>query len=418
MGLAPIGVQHRRARRFVDQEREIPRMVRVLVVHNRYQSGQPSGENAVVDSELALLQAAPDVDVLSYQRSSDEIESFGLLARATLPARPLWSPADLRRLRATIRQHRTEIVHLHNPYPLLSPGVVRVAHAAGVPVVQTVHNHRLGCMSGVLTREGKSCTACVGKRVPLPGVLHGCYRGSRVQSLAMAATLTAHHGTWRQVDRFLVLTPTLGEFLRSCGIPPERITVKPNGLQDPGSGQPGEGSGFAFAGRLMEEKGIRLLLDSWDRQPSGRLGTLHIVGDGPLRPLVDAAAARRSDIHVHGMLSGAQTADVLAAARVVVVPSTWPEPFSLVAVEALAHSRPVLATQVGGLPHVVPADAGWLVPPTVDGLAAGLRTAAEQDVSTAGRNARTAFLERYRDDVVIRQLVGIYSDVISRATAG
>lgn len=392
--------------------------MRVLVVHNRYQSGQPSGENAVVDSELALLEAAPDVEVQSYQRSSDEIAGFGPLARATLPARPLWSPSDLRNLRKVIQRQRIDIVHLHNPYPLVSPGVVRVAHAAGVPIVQTVHNHRLGCMSGVLARQGSACTACIGHRVPLPGVVHGCYRGSRVQSLAMAATLTAHHGTWRQVDRFLVLTPALGAFLRSCGIPADRITVKPNGLADPGGDQSGVGAGFAFAGRLVEEKGIRLLLNSWERSQDGSLGLLHIVGDGPLRPLVDAAAARRSDIRVHGLLNAGQTAAVLAAARVVVVPSTWPEPFSRVAVEALARSRPVLATEVGGLPYVVPAEAGWLVAPTVDGLAAGLRTAADQDVSAAGGLARAAFLSRYRDDVVIRQLVNIYREVIGAPTAG
>ena len=55
------------------------------------------------------------------------------------------------------------MLHLHNPYPLLSPWVVRTAHAHGVPVVQTVHNYRQVCASGLYFRDGHICTDCRGR---------------------------------------------------------------------------------------------------------------------------------------------------------------------------------------------------------------------------------------------------------------
>jgi hypothetical protein len=106
----------------------------VMVVHNRYRSALPSGENTVVDQEIRWLAAA-GVAVTPFVRSSDVMSTRD---RALLPVSPIWAPlADFARL---LRATRPDVVHLHNPYPLISPRVVRIAHRFGVPVVQTVHN--------------------------------------------------------------------------------------------------------------------------------------------------------------------------------------------------------------------------------------------------------------------------------------
>ena len=55
--------------------------MKVLVVHNRYRSALPSGENMVVDQEIAMLREA-GVEVETYLRDSDEIEHFGPAKRA------------------------------------------------------------------------------------------------------------------------------------------------------------------------------------------------------------------------------------------------------------------------------------------------------------------------------------------------
>src|SRR5215471_176182 len=108
--------------------------MKVVIAHNRYSSAQPSGENVVVDAEIAQLRAA-GVEVVPFLRSSDEIGSLPLGRKILLPMAPVWAPGAQRDLARLLRDERPDVFHLHNPYPLLSPWVVRTAHAHGVPVV-------------------------------------------------------------------------------------------------------------------------------------------------------------------------------------------------------------------------------------------------------------------------------------------
>jgi glycosyltransferase involved in cell wall biosynthesis len=280
--------------------------VKVVVAHNRYRSAQPSGENRIVDADIEQLAAA-GVEVVPFLRSSDDIPALPAVGKALLPVSPLWNPAAQRELVALIRTHRPDVLHLHNPYPLLSPWLIRTAHRHGLPVVHTVHNYRQVCASGIYFRETGICHDCRGRRLGVPAVVHRCYRGSRAQSAVMAVTLAAHRPTWRSVERFVALTTAIEIHLREYGVPADRITVRPNGLPDPGPPPP-LGDGFLFLGRLAPEKGLGLLLDAWDRHPDGTLGTLRIAGDGEQRELAERAAATRADVIYLGPLDPAARA--------------------------------------------------------------------------------------------------------------
>ena len=381
--------------------------MKVVVAHNRYSSAQPSGENTVVDAEIAQLRAA-GVEVVPFLRSSDEIGALPASAKLLLPLSPIISPASVRALRETIRTEKPDVLHLHNPYPLISPWIVRTAHAHGLPVVQTVHNYRQVCAPGLYFRDGRICTDCKGRAFPLPAVVHNCYRGSKAQSAVMATALTVHRGTWRSVDRYIALTDAIAAHLRDYGIPGERIVVKPNALADPGPPAP-LGEGFLFAGRLSPEKGLGLLLEAWARHPEGTLGTLRIAGDGPLRPLAEAAAGARSDV----VFLGPQTPEGVRAARrdsaVVLATSTWYDVLPTVILEALADGRPVLGTDLGGIPYLV-GDAGWIVPATVDALASALPRALAC-ASGLAPLARKRYEATFTPDLLTRRLVDVYVGV-------
>src|SRR5262249_51267192 len=290
--------------------------------------------------------------------------------KALLPLSPIYNGASQRRLAALLEAERPDLLHLHNPYPLLSPWVVRTAHQHGVPVIQTVHNYRQVCAPGLYFRDGHICTDCRGRAFATPAIVHACYRGSKAQSAVMAPTLAVHRGTWRSVDRYIALTDGIAEHLTEFGIPAERISVKPNAIADPGPPAP-TGDGFLFAARLSPEKGLDLLLEAWRRHPEGALGTLRIAGDGPLRDQAEAAASERSDVSYLGALTHSAVRAAVSSASCVVAASTWHDVLPTIILEALAGGRPVLATDLGGMPYLV-GDAGWIVPPSVHGLADGL----------------------------------------------
>lgn len=386
--------------------------MKVVIAHNGYVSSQPSGENTVVEGELALLAQA-GVTVLPFLRSSDEIPGLPPAEKALLPVSPLYAHRAQRELSDLLRRERPDVLHLHNPYPLLSPWVVRTAHGHGVPVVHTVHNFRQVCAAGTYFRDGHPCYDCRGRAYPYPAVVHACYRGSRAQSLVMASALAAHRGTWRAVDRFIALTTAMAAHLRGYGIPDRRITVKPNSVPDPGR-HTVAGSGFLYVGRLSEEKGLRPLLDAWRRYPVGDLGGLTIVGDGPLRDHVVTVAAERSDIRFLGRQAPSRVREEMRSAGALVVPSTWDEVCPMVVIEALSEARPVLVTDKGGLPYLVGADqarpAGWVSEPTVDGLDATLGQAA-REAARFTSPARKRYETVFSPTVVTGQLVGVYQEV-------
>jgi glycosyltransferase involved in cell wall biosynthesis len=382
------------------------RPVRVVVAHNRYREAVPSGENVVVDTEIAQLRAA-GVEVLAFQRSSDDIGALPVAEKVLLPISPVYGHAAQRDLAALLREHRPDVLHLHNPYPLLSPWVVRTAHAHAVPVVQTVHNFRQVCASGVYFRDGHDCHDCRGRVLGWPAVRHRCYRGSAAQSALMATALAVHRPTWRSVERYVALTDRVAAHLRDYGIAAQRIVVKPNSVPDPGPPAP-PGDGFLYAARLSPEKGLALLLDAWRRHPDGALGPLRIAGDGELRPLAERAAAERADVTYLGGLDRARMAAVRRAAAVVLAVPTWDDVLPTVVLEAMADGRPVLGTAVGGIPYLLGGEAGWTFATEPAALAAAL-PGALAGAAERGAAARDRYVATFHPDVVTRRLVEVYS---------
>lgn len=322
--------------------------MRVLVAHNLYRSGAPSGENAAVAEEIAALRAA-GVAVEAYLPHSDDIPALSTMDKVGVALGPVANPAGLRALTGAIRAHRPDVLHLHNVFPQVSPWAVRRAHALGVPVVQTVHNYRHSCVAGFRFRDGGPCDSCVDRLLPVPAVVHGCYRGSRLQSAAMAAGQVVHRGTWRSVDAFLALTPFQVAELGRLGVPAGRITLRPTAVPDPGPPGP-PGRNVLFAGRLDEMKGVHMLLSAWERSSPPPGARLRIVGSGPLLPFLRFSAG--PEVDVLGPLDAAGVAAEMRAAALVALPSLWYEGQPRVLVEALAHGRPVLTTDVGGLADV------------------------------------------------------------------
>jgi glycosyltransferase involved in cell wall biosynthesis len=134
-----------------------------------------------------------------------------------------------------------------------------------------------------------------------------------------------------------------------------------------------------------------------------------VVGDGPLRALVEQTAAGRRDLVFTGPVDRAGVRAALRESAVIVVPSVWHDVLPTVVLEALASGRPVLGTDLGGIPSLV-GPAGWIVPPSVDALAAALPRA-RREAAALARLARSRYESTYHPDVVLAQLLAVYQDL-------
>jgi glycosyltransferase involved in cell wall biosynthesis len=390
---------------------------RVIVAHNRYRSGQPSGENAAVAEEIAALRAA-GAEVLALLPGSDDIPGLPPLRRLLLAAGPVIDPYAVRELGRLIAAFRPDVLHLHNVFPRLSPWLVRTARARGVPVVQTVHNYRHSCVSGFRYRDGGPCDSCVGRRLPLPAVRHACYRGSRAQSAAMAAGQVAHRRTWRLVDRYIALTPLLRAELIRLGVPADRIVLRPTAVADPGQPAP-PGRDVLFVGRLDQAKGADLLLDAFTQADPPPATRLRIVGEGPLGGELSRRVAGRPDVDLVGGLDPAGVARELRSAGLVAIPSRWYEGQPRVYAEALAHARPVLATDSGALAGLDELGVGWSVPARPAALAAALTVLHDREtLARTGDAARTRYQLVHTPDRAIDSLLAVYRQVIRVVRTG
>ncbi len=391
--------------------------MRILVVHNRYLIRGGEDESAAAEQAL-LRQNGHEVDL--YEEHNERI---GELGRLRVALRAVWSPESHRRLRQRLRRRKYDLVHVDNFFPLISPAVYYAARGEGVPVVQSLRNYRLVCPNAELFRAGRPCEDCIGRRVPWPGIVHACYRGSRSATTAVATMIAVHKQlqTWqRMVDLYIAVTRFARDKLIEGGLPADRIVVKPNFVE--GAPAPGTGAGgyALFVGRLSAEKGLATVLEAWQRL--GDAIPLKIVGEGPLAASVEAVAARKLEVEYLGRRPLAEVYALMGGARFLVLPSEWYEPFGRVAIEAFACGTPVIASDMGGMAELIDdRRTGRLFRPGDAGDLAGVvewALAHPQELARMRGRARAEFEANYTAERNYQLLTAIYRQALAQATPG
>jgi len=183
-----------------------------------------------------------------------------------------------------------------------------------------------------------------------------------------------------------------------------KVEVVPNGVPEPSGGgtelERHQGPlQFVVASRWNGWKGHRTLLAAWDRIEADAVLTV-LGGTPPSGDAVDVPALvrglrRPETVRVVGEV--VDPAPYLDAADVVLVPSDAPEPFGLVAIEAFARGRPVIASAGGGLLDIVTdGQDGWLFPPgDADQLARVIDGLDRAAAVLAGKLARETYRRRF-----------------------
>lgn len=328
-------------------------MTTVLMVHNLYQ--QYGGEDSVVAAEVRLLEAHGH-RVVCYYRHNDELRSGGAFGKLVAGINTVWAQQSLCDVRTLIATEKPDIAHFHNTFPLISPSVYYACAAAGVPVLQTLHNFRLLCPCSALLREGKVCEECLGRSIAWPAIQHRCYRESYSATAAAAVMVAAHRamGTWQdKIDTYIALSEFARQKFIDGGLPADRISVKPNFVySDPGPKR-GPGEYALFVGRLSEEKGLRVLLRAWQQLDMDI--PLRIAGDGPVKGELQEAISAK-DVRgctLVGSLNSDGVRQAMHGASFLVVPSVWYEGFPVTIAESFACGLPVIASRLGSLSEIV-----------------------------------------------------------------
>jgi glycosyltransferase involved in cell wall biosynthesis len=270
--------------------------------------------------------------------------------------------AALRKLAARVRP---DVVHAHN---WVVNSYLPLRLCGGPPLVLTLHDYSFRCATKRYMRDG---------RLPCPGPgARSCLRcatahyGPSVGSLLASSNALMAPPRQYLLDAVISVSQAVASRNRAHLPGARREVVIPNFIPavadlrsraddaDLPAGFP-EVAPILYVGDISRDKGVPVLLRAYDKLTDDR-PPLVVMGKVPIKPEVETGprAIVFHDVRHPGVLSA------MARARAVVVPSTWPDPCPTVVLEAMASSRPVVASATGGILDMVrDRDTGLLVTP-------------------------------------------------------
>lgn len=393
--------------------------MRVIVAHNRYRSSQLSGENIAVTREIAALHKiaalrTAGVEVVGLDRNSDDALAASALNRLRMGLALAGSARRRRALVGELAALGGDVLHIHNLFPMFGTDLWEAALELKLPVVQTVHNHRLlATATHLLGPWGARLPRDADERMHLARLspLHG---GRMIDWLYRRGLTRA----WKRdlpsrcVAAWVVHSPFHRELLAAVGIPRERVIIRLHTLEHAVTAGDGPGEHALFVGRLKAEKGVDLLAAQWPMELP-----LAIVGDGP----EIAIAQRLAGTRFRGALPSQAVAQEMAKARFLVVASRVYEGggLPLVALEALAAGTPVLAPAIGALPALIAErGVGWCYDPTVAGALTAAAQRAWVEAPALRARCRAVVATDHDASASLAQLRATYEAVIAGRLPG
>jgi glycosyltransferase involved in cell wall biosynthesis len=319
---------------------------RVVVV-----TTQPRGETCEREIDGVLVHYLPVRNV--YRPFSDY--------RPTVVAKALWRVADsynflmLPALGKVIAHEAPDVVNTHNVAGF-SVAAWSAADRLNIPIVHTMHDQYLLCHRSTMFRNGRNCSAqcqsCVVSSAPRK-------HASRRVDVAVG------------VSRFILERHArLGYFQFA-----ESMLIYNTGLVDASHAmrraRTGERLRFGFLGQIIPTKGVHALIDAFlaDELQDAELW---IAGRGEDGDYENDLRRRTQVVPNIRWLGYVRPAELFENIDVLVVPSVWHDTAPLVVLEAASHAVPVLGSNRGGIPELIPPSSGWTFDP---GDPASLRNA-------------------------------------------
>ena len=319
----------------------------------------------------------------------------------------------MRRLTRVLAEFQPDVVHVKIFLTQLSPLILTLLH--NIPSLYHVAWYRPICPLGHKTLpDGTNCQHPVGV---------ACYQNHCLPTRDWLPLMFQMNlwRRWRGAFNLIVAnSAAVKQRLIAEGIEPVEVVwcgiplrpLRPLPLTSPPT--------VAFAGRLVWEKGVDVLIQAFgkviSRIPQAKL---LIAGDGPERArLQELIATQGLSKHVSmlGHLSRTEMEQHFAQAWVQVVPSRWAEPFGMVATEAMMRGIAVVASDSGGLSEIVyNGKTGSLVPPgDVNRLATALRHLLQNCAlaERMGKAGREVALTHFTEEIFVTRFVHLYQSLL------
>jgi glycosyltransferase involved in cell wall biosynthesis len=368
----------------------------------------------ILHGDLPEIDFDDGVRIRRLRSTSSRVRLVYQGERAHAP--PLPDYELVRGLSRLLGEVRPDVIHAHN---WILHSFLPLKRRTGRPLVLSLHDYSFVCANKRLVRKRVVCSGpALGKCIACAANHYGRVKGP----LIATALLGAHRFAARRVDMFLPVSHAVAQASRLSdhALPYEVI---PNfvsrqvvsGERDVVDVPVLPRDFILYAGDVTFEKGVETLLRAYSAMATpiplilaGRSGLGH---NEPLPQNVFAI----------GPLPHEAVLEAFRRCTVAVVPSVWREPSGMVALEAMAMGKTVIASRTGGLSEIVKHDeTGVLVSP---GDARELRLALERVVADPalrarlGENGRERISTTFSADVVVPRVEDLYARLARTKTS-
>lgn len=390
--------------------------MKILAVHNFHRKGSASGDDQVFKSETELLKNHGN-EVVSYTISNDDFDEKGIFGKIIAALGMLWSFKNYKAVKNLCRIEKPDVVHVHTFFPLLSPSILYAAKRSGCKVVATLHDTRFICPCATSLRGTTLCNLCQDGHY-LRMCKYGCFKGSKLQSLIVAFIFKYHRlrkSFYKQIDTYVCLNDNQIRLLEETGFDNKKIIKKYNFVEDAPSNldvkRPEEFPSryVVFYGRIGEEKGIRVLMDIWERLDI----PLVVMGGGPLEEEFKRWAKDKENVYYLGYTEHRKCLSIVKGGEFVVFPSIWYEGCSMVEIETESLGKGLVATDLGFSVEAIENGVnGYKVGlGDVDGFVKQIKSLWDNpdECRLLGENARKDYENKYKPEDNYKQLMKIYN---------
>jgi glycosyltransferase involved in cell wall biosynthesis len=348
--------------------------------------GREAGEHGIEMTVIALITPEDSAIPEELRAAGVRVEFLGLSSR--------WDPRGFPRGERAIRAAAPDIIHTHLKHADLVGAFA--SRRLGIPMVSTLH---IVDSASSLVRRAKRWLGSVARRhvADLTIAVSDAQRDWYVREFGAdpARVVTLHNGVR---DHPPVDAPTRAACRDALGVPSDHLLALMLALMRPGKGHI---ELLAAARAIGSHAGVTFVL----------------AGDGVLRSTFEAEAEAASPTSAPVVFAGYRrdVAQLLASSDIVIHPSLA-DALPTALIHALAAGRSIIASRVGGIPEIVPADAGLLVEPgDVAGLVNAIETLAADPArrSAFGAGGRRRYEEEFEISLWINRLRAHYERVLT-----
>jgi len=342
-----------------------------------------------------------------------ELAQGGLRSGIRVLTRAIYSSKSKEKLRQLLDKYPVDIAHIQNIHGHITPSIFHTLRARNIVIVWTLHDYFLLCPNSTFFSKDKMCEACKGGRF-YNAVFKKCRKDSYAASIVVMLEEYIHRllGLLSLVDFFIAPSNFLRNKMIEYHFPSDKVIHIPNFIDTKNTKLSLNNNDYIlYSGRLSYEKGLKTLIKALSLCNSVKL---LIAGEGPLKVELETMAKNIAPKKGEflGYLNGERLQKIIDGAMFIVVPSEWYENFPYSILEAFTLGKPVIGSEIGGIPELVrDGETGLLFEPGSAGdLAEKIQWMIDhpKERQEMGRRARELVEKKCNPELHYEHLMGVY----------